>query len=104
MDRNVDKGQTVQSSMTSPSFFVLATDLTELKLTAGVDEAEIGKIRPGHGGDFTSTRTDAEFNGTVDAVRLTRRRRTTSSRIRCGSRAERGPEAAPEHDGDSCRS
>ena len=71
IERRVDRGQTVQASMTAPSFFVLATPLSELKLTALVDEAEIGRIRRGMEVRFT---VDAygrrEFTGTVDAVRL----------------------------------
>ena len=71
IERRVDRGQTVQASMTAPSFFVLSTPLTELKLTALVDEAEIGRIRRGMEVRFT---VDAygrrEFLGTVDAVRL----------------------------------
>jgi HlyD family secretion protein len=47
VQRIADVGQTVQASMTSPQFFVVATDLTTLRLTGGVDEADIGKIRPG---------------------------------------------------------
>jgi HlyD family secretion protein len=57
--------------MTAPSFFVLATPLTQLKLTALVDEAEIGRIRSGMEVRFS---VDAfgrrEFKGTVNAVRL----------------------------------
>ena len=43
----MDVGQTVQASMNAPQFFTIATDLRELKLSAGVDEAEIGKIQRG---------------------------------------------------------
>jgi len=71
VERKVDRGQTVQASMSTPSFFVLATDLRELKLTAMVDESEIGKIRPGMDVTF---QVDAygqnQFPGKVDAVRL----------------------------------
>ena len=71
VERRVDRGQTVQASMSAPSFFVLATDLRALKLTAGVDEAEIGKIKPGMQVTFNvdsyGTKT---FFGTVDSVRL----------------------------------
>jgi HlyD family secretion protein len=71
IERRVDRGQTVQASMTAPSFFVLATPLTQLKLTALVDEAEIGRIRSGMEVRFS---VDAfgrrEFKGTVNAVRL----------------------------------
>lgn len=71
VERRVDVGQTVQASMTTPQFFVLATPLQNLKLTALVDEAEIGRIRPGMEVRFL---VDAygrqEFVGTVNAVRL----------------------------------
>ena len=71
VDRKVDKGQTVQSSMTTPSFFVLATDLTSLKLTAGVDESEIGKIKPDMPVTFTVDAYGQQmFTGKVNAVRL----------------------------------
>ena len=51
--RNVDEGQTVQSSMSVATFFTIATDLTNLKLTAMVDESEIGKVRRGMEVRFT---------------------------------------------------
>jgi HlyD family secretion protein len=60
-----------QASMTTPQFFSIATDLTQLKLTAGVDEADIGLLRPGMPVTFT---VDAygtkQFRGAVDSVRL----------------------------------
>jgi HlyD family secretion protein len=50
---------------------VLATDLRTLKLTAGVDEADIGRIRPGMDVTFTvEAYGQQEFAGTVNAVRL----------------------------------
>jgi HlyD family secretion protein len=71
IERKVDRGQTVQASMTTPSFFVLATDLRTLKLTAGVDEADIGRIRPGMEVLFTvEAYGQQEFVGLVNAVRL----------------------------------
>ena len=71
VNRMVDEGQAVQSSMNVAQFFILATDLRELKINAGVDEAEIGKIRPGMPVTFTvDTYEGTTFNGTVDTVRL----------------------------------
>ena len=71
VNRLVDEGQTVQSSMNVAQFFTLATDLRTLKLQAWVDEAEIGKIRPGQDVVFTvDTYAPERFSGTVDAVRL----------------------------------
>ena len=67
----MDVGQTVQSSMNVATFFVVATDLTHLKLTAGVDEADIGKVRPDMDVSFTVDSYPTQtFHGTVNAVRL----------------------------------
>jgi HlyD family secretion protein len=71
VDRRVDKGVTVQASMTTPQFFIIATDLTTLKLSAGVDEAEIGYLRRGMPVTFTvDAYPQSTFEGQVDAVRL----------------------------------
>ena len=71
VNRMVDEGQAVQSSMNVAQFFILATDLRELKINAGVDEAEIGKIRPGMPVTFSvDTYEGTTFTGTIDTVRL----------------------------------
>ena len=71
LERRVDRGQTVQSSMNAPTFFALVTDLRTLRLSAGVDEADIGRVEVGQKVMF---KVDAyggqEFEGTVDTVRL----------------------------------
>ena len=71
VNRFVDVGQTVQASMNSPQFFMIATDLTTLRLSAGVDEADIGRIRRGMVVTFTvDSYRGQTFSGRVDAVRL----------------------------------
>ena len=50
INRQIDRGVTVQASVRTPTFFSLATDLRELKISAGVDESEISKIRDRHAG------------------------------------------------------
>jgi HlyD family secretion protein len=71
VQRLVDVGQAVQSSMTTPQFFTLATDLRQLKLTGGVDEADIGKVRPGQEVIFqVDAYGQEEFFGVVNSVRL----------------------------------
>jgi len=71
VQRQVDTGQTVQASMTTPTFFQLASDLTTLQLTGGVDEADIGYIRPGQDVSFTVDAYQQQvFHGKVDRVRL----------------------------------
>jgi len=71
IQRRVSLGQTVQASMTSPQFFLLCTPLETLKLTAWVDEANIGRVRPGQQVGFQVGTYGSEiFAGTVDAIRL----------------------------------
>ena len=71
IQRRVSLGQTVQASMTTPQFFLLCTPLQVLKLTAWVDEANIGRVRPGQQVAFKVGTYGAQmFTGTVDAIRL----------------------------------
>jgi HlyD family secretion protein len=71
ISRNVDVGQTVAASMSAPTLFVIAKDLTEMQVQASVDEADIGRIQSGQAVTF---RVDAyptdTFTGTVSQVRL----------------------------------
>jgi len=69
--RNVDVGQTVASSLQAPTLFIIAADLTKMQVSANIDEADIGRIRPGQHATF---RVDAyptdTFEGTVSQIRL----------------------------------
>ena len=69
--RSVDVGQTVAASMSAPTLFVIAADLTEMQVNANIDEADVGRIRPGQQVSF---RVDAyptdNFLGTVTQIRL----------------------------------
>jgi HlyD family secretion protein len=69
--RNVDVGQTVASSLQAPTLFVIARDLTEMRVNANIDESDIGEITPKQSVRF---RVDAypneTFTGTVSQVRL----------------------------------
>ena len=47
VDRQVDVGQTVAASMTTPTLFLIARDLTKMQVEANIDEADIGRIREG---------------------------------------------------------
>ncbi len=71
ISRNVDVGQTVAASMSAPTLFVLAADLTKMQVVANLDESDVGRIRPGQ---HVSFRVDAypadDFGGTVSQVRL----------------------------------
>ena len=69
--RNVDVGQTVASSLQAPTLYIIARDLTEMRVNASVDESDIGEINPKQHVRF---RVDAypndTFSGTVSQVRL----------------------------------
>ena len=71
ISRNVDAGQTVAASFTSPILFTIANDLTKMQVNAAVSETDIGKIGEGGGADF---RVDAyperRFHGVVSQVRF----------------------------------
>ncbi len=71
VSRNVDVGQTVAASMSAPTLYVLAADLTQMQVNTSVDESDVGRVRTGQSVRF---RVDAyperEFDGTVGQVRL----------------------------------
>lgn len=71
ISRNVDQGQTVASSMNAPTLYVIAADLTKMQVLANIDEADVGRMRPGQ---VVTFRVDAfpndTFQGTVQQVRL----------------------------------
>ena len=69
--RNVDVGQTVAASMSAPTLFVLARDLAEMRVSANVDESDIGEIQAGQAVQFrVDAYPDTMFTGAVSQVRL----------------------------------
>ena len=54
--RSVDVGQTVAASMQAPTLFVIAADLTKMQVNANIDEADVGRIRPGPARDVPRRR------------------------------------------------
>ena len=53
VDRRVNIGQTVVSSLNAPSLFLIAKDLTRMQVWVSVNEADIGNIHPGQPVSFT---------------------------------------------------
>ena len=53
IDRRVNVGQTVVSSLNSPSLFLIAKDLRRLQIWAAVNEADIGQVHSGQSVRFT---------------------------------------------------
>ncbi len=71
IDRRVNAGQTVVASLNAPSLFLLAKDLTHMRVWVAVNEADIGKIHPGLPVSFTVDAFPGEtFKGEVANVRL----------------------------------
>lgn len=69
--RLVDVGQTVAASFQAPELFVIAADLTKMRVIANVDESDVGRIRPRQRVTFTVDAFPAEeFEGSVSQIRL----------------------------------
>jgi HlyD family secretion protein len=71
IDRRVNIGQTVVSSLSAPSLFLIAKDLTRIQVWASVNEADIGSIHPGQPVTFTvDAYPGMTFQGEVGKIRL----------------------------------
>jgi HlyD family secretion protein len=71
VSRNVDLGQTVAASFQAPVLFSIAANLEEMEIWATVDEADIGRIRPGQDVPFTVASFPGEtLSGRVKEIRL----------------------------------
>ena len=51
--RRVEPGQTVVASFNTVTLFVIAEDLSEMQLRVGIDEADVGQVKPGQAATFT---------------------------------------------------
>src|SRR5262249_8260498 len=61
---------TVAASLQAPTLFTIAEDLTRMQVDTNVDEADIGRIRPGQRATFTVDSFRGEtFSGTVIQIR-----------------------------------
>ena len=70
LSREVEEGQTVAASFETPTLFTIAQDLTDMRVIADVDEADIGEVREGERVTFTvDAYPDDTFSGTVTQVR-----------------------------------
>jgi HlyD family secretion protein len=71
IDRRVNIGQTVVASLNAPSLFLIARDLTKMQIWAAVNEADVGRVKPGTQVTFTvDAYPGREFLGVVGKVRL----------------------------------
>jgi HlyD family secretion protein len=70
ISRNVDVGQTVAASLSAPTLFIIANDLTRMQINASVAEADIGNVEVGQDVDFTvDAFPDRKFRGKVSQIR-----------------------------------
>ena len=79
LSREVEEGQTVAASMTTPTLFTIAKDITKMQVEANVDEADIGGVEVSQRVSFTvDAYPQEEFSGRVRQVRLSA---TTESNV-----------------------
>lgn len=70
VDRQVNVGQPVASSLQAATLFIIAQDLSRLQANITVDEADIGEVSEGQAVKFTvDAFPDREFEGRVSQVR-----------------------------------
>lgn len=65
LSREVEPGQTVAASLSAPTLFTLAEDLSMMELEVSVDEADVGQVAQGQPAKFT---VDAWPNRNYSAV------------------------------------
>lgn len=70
LSREVEEGQTVAASFSTPTLFTIANDLTKMRVIANVDEADIGNVEAGQRVSFTvDAYPGTVFDGDVTEVR-----------------------------------
>ena len=71
VQRDIELGQTVAASLSSPTLFTIAQDLREIDIHANIDEADVGQIKDGQKVSFTvNAYPNRSFEGRVRMVRL----------------------------------
>ena len=71
VSRNVDVGQTVAASLSAPTLFTIANDLTQMQVIASIDQADIGSISQSRRATFTVDAFPGRtFEGAIGQLRL----------------------------------
>ena len=79
LSKAVEEGQTVAASFNTPELFTIAQDLTDMRVIADIDEADIGGVQEGQRVTFTvDAFPEDRFEGHVTQVR---QQATTSSNV-----------------------
>jgi HlyD family secretion protein len=67
--RKAEPGQTVAATLSSPTLFTIAEDLTRMQVEANVDEADIGAVKEGQAASFTvEAFADRTFKAKIETV------------------------------------
>jgi HlyD family secretion protein len=70
ISRSVDVGQTVAASLSAPTLFLIAEDLTKMQVDTSVAEADIGKLKPDMEATFTvDAYPSRAFKGKIRQIR-----------------------------------
>ena len=79
LSKSVEEGQTVAASFNTPELFTIAKNLTDMRVIADVDEADIGEVKEGARVTFT---VDAYPNDTFEGeVTQVRQEATTTNNV-----------------------
>lgn len=79
LSKSVEEGQTVAASFNTPELFTIAQDLTDMRVIANIDEADIGGVKEGQRVTFTvDAFPEDKFEGQVTQVR---QEATTTSNV-----------------------
>ena len=79
LSKSVEEGQTVAASFNTPELFTIAQDLTNMRVIADIDEADIGGVIEGQRVTFTvDAFPEDRFEGSVTQVR---QQATTESNV-----------------------
>lgn len=95
--RQIEPGQTVAASLNAPVLFVIAEDLSAMKLQVSIDEADVGSVQQGQTATFTVdafpgktfpatiTRVDVGSNLTASAASATSSTTTANQVVSYGA-------------------
>ena len=99
--RNVDVGQTVAASLSAPTLFQIAQDLTKMQVDTNVSEADVGRVQVGQPATFTVDAYPGRvFKGSGDVDPQGADQRAERDHVRRGDRRiESRSEVVPRHDG-----
>ncbi len=70
LGKEVEEGQTVASSFSTPTLFTIARDLKNMQVKANIDEADIGAVKVGQKVSFSVDSYSDEFSGEISQIRL----------------------------------